>query len=125
MIRKSPIDEHIFQRGLSSAGYDPLASENASNQDRIWFELNPHRKHRLRKMIAGEFPHSPLGSIHPPNVIIVRQLEPGSRQRFPVSIHAVIKFGNRQISYSMSGPESEEDIRQLLNNLIGDGCDDG
>ena len=123
-IDKYPIDEHLIQSGLDLSGYDPLASEHASEQDRKWFEVNQHRTHRSRQLIDGEFPKMPADTGQPPNVTIVRQLESGIRQRFPISIHVVIRHGSRQITYSMPGPEDEDDVRQLLNNLIMGGGDD-
>jgi len=123
-IDKYPIDEHLIHSGLDVGGYDPLASEHASEQDRKWFEINQHRTHRSRRLIDGEFPKTSADTGQPPNVTIVRQLESGVRQRFPISIHVVIRYGSRQITYSMPGPEDEDDVRQLLNTLIMGGGDD-
>jgi hypothetical protein len=50
--------------------------------DRKWFERNPSRAHRLRRAYPGEFPP---GYDPPPGhtlIVLLRQVEPGSRLKF-------------------------------------------
>jgi hypothetical protein len=55
----------------------------AKRLDRDWFRLHPHRSHRLRHAIAGEFPGAPLE-----RYVVVRQVQPGARLRQPFNMTA-------------------------------------
>jgi hypothetical protein len=60
-------------------------SDLAKRSDRDWFCSHLHRSHRLRRMIAGEFPDG--------DWVLVRQLEPGVRLRLPFKALAQFPSG--------------------------------
>ncbi|HME28772.1 MAG TPA: hypothetical protein VKE53_02770 [Pseudolabrys sp.] len=58
--------------------------ENAARSDRNWFDRNPHRTYRVRRMISGEFPQSGQPDIDPAKWspwTLVKQIAPGVRLR--------------------------------------------
>jgi hypothetical protein len=59
----------------------------AKNLDKEWFRSHPHRSHRLRRTIAGEFPDD-AG-----DWVLVRQLQPGVRLRLPFKALAQFPSG--------------------------------
>jgi hypothetical protein len=59
----------------------------AKNLDKEWFRSHPHRSHRLRRTIAGEFPDE-AG-----DWVLVRQLQPGVRLRVPFKALAQFPSG--------------------------------
>lgn len=59
------------------------ASEAASEADRIWFENHPKAFCYLRPRLKDEFPPDPMEEINP--LILVAQIRPGFRMRFPTS----------------------------------------
>lgn len=74
---------------MTATDDDVTGLEQASEGDRIWFEANPHRRHRIRLYIPGE--GLPLQSDPAPRpghglFVAVKQVEPGFRVR--LSFHA-------------------------------------
>lgn len=57
--------------------------EDASEADRLWFEARPHRQHRVRRHVVGEWPVEPPAPTRPGwcRFTLVRQLRPGARLR--------------------------------------------
>lgn len=60
------------------------AVEQASEDDRIWFEANPGRNQRLRAAVPGEY--GPVENEIKSKLVLVTQVEPGFRFRRPVSV---------------------------------------
>lgn len=60
-------------------GVDLAAVERAADDDRRWFLAHPGRQYRLRRFMPGEAPPFDSGDGQP--YTIVRQLQPGMRQR--------------------------------------------
>jgi len=58
-------------------GLDSLASDDASEDDRRWFETNPRAHWRLRPAIDGELPNRPRW-------VVSFQFSPGVRMRVPL-----------------------------------------
>lgn len=54
----------------------------ASDLDRRWFQANPDRNHRIRPVIVGETPDA-----HPGDYVVVHQVRPGRRIRWPFIPH--------------------------------------
>lgn len=123
-FNKTPADMHMFEQAIDVASYDPDVVERAAEQDRIWFDHRPHRSYRARRLIEGEFPKLSRYDSTPPNFTIVRQISPGHRQRFPISLYVVIRYGSGQLIYSIDGPKNEEDVRQLWEELVVGGGND-
>ena len=64
-----------------------LLDASWKDDDRAWFEENPSRAHRLRRLFPGEIDSSLLPGEAPPGhewQIVVRQLEPGIRVKAPL-----------------------------------------
>jgi hypothetical protein len=76
-------------------------SDLAKRSDRDWFCSQPHRSHRLRRTIAGEFPDE-AG-----DWVLVRQLEPGVRLRLPFKALAQFPSG-----------EAPEHVAHAMYDLI-------
>ena len=51
----------------------------AQSLDGEWFRSHPHRLHRIRNAIVGEFPN-----VTPNTYVVVRQVKPGYHERVPV-----------------------------------------
>jgi hypothetical protein len=60
-------------------GLDSQASEDAGEDDRLWFESNPRANWRLRPAIDGELPGRPR-----PRWVVSFQFVPGVRCRIPM-----------------------------------------
>lgn len=63
--------------------------EAASQADAAWFRANPHRRHRIRPAVPGEF--APQGELPPMapgfrRFVAVRQIQPGFRVRIPFRV---------------------------------------
>ena len=82
-----PTDEARIADIRRRSGVDCALQVNPSDgpwkdDDRIWFEQNPTRAHRMRPPFPGEYDAEALDS--PPGhvlIVLVRQVEPGSRIR--------------------------------------------
>src|SRR4051794_40157771 len=64
------------------------AVDRASDLDRGWFKRHPARAHRVRRMVADEYPpealfRTPLGW---PTYTVVKQVLPGTRLRSAVAL---------------------------------------
>jgi hypothetical protein len=68
--------------GVDCALQVNLSDSPWKDDDRIWFEQNPMRAHRMRLPFSGEYDAEALDA--PPGhvlIVLVRQVEPGSRIR--------------------------------------------
>jgi hypothetical protein len=76
--------------GHPVTGTDPalIAAVDASEADRLWFQAHPHRKHRVRPHIPGEWPHGYPERVPPPGwrwFTVIRQVQPGFRVRLALA----------------------------------------
>jgi hypothetical protein len=62
------------------AGVDPVATDTASEDDRVWFEQHPEAEYRMRPALCGEMPDLREG-----DSICVIQVEPGVRVRYALA----------------------------------------
>jgi hypothetical protein len=104
-----------------------MANYDYSELDRIWFEQNPTRSHRLRPRFLGE----PLALATPPDFVpppgwqlwvVVRQLMPGLRTRYPVHVDPEIALDvqrNEYLTHAMLDLMQEKAGQQLSPREIG------
>ena len=78
---------------------DEAAMEAASDDDRLWFDARPRRRHRIRPLIPGELP---LCGIPGEGrwIIVTRNIRPGVRVRLPLHVRRL--------------PPDHEDIAETL-----------
>lgn len=58
------------------------AADQASEQDRLWFEANPGQTRYVRPVVKGEFP--PFAGLRSVSQVLVLQVQPGVRLRHPL-----------------------------------------
>jgi hypothetical protein len=82
--------------------------DQASEEDRVWFEAHPTRSHRVRPFIPGETPEAdPI----PPTHVAVRQVKPGIRVRLPLWLEGEPgpgEFAARRLFELAMGPPNSQ-----------------
>lgn len=58
------------------------AADRAPDLDRRWFETHPGQTRYVRPIVEGEFP--PFAELHSVSHVLVEQVRPGMRLRYPV-----------------------------------------
>jgi hypothetical protein len=88
--------------------------------DRIWFEQNPRRSHRIRRVLEGEFAGTDA------TWAVVRQLEPGVRHRRGLKLPEGLVLPNDEaiahtlfdtLSEAQAAGETQFPIRRLAERL--------
>lgn len=82
----------------------PSPVDLARHLDREWFRSHSHRSHRLRRAVTGEFPEGSTDTW-----VVVRQLEPGVRQRLPFNALVQLPSG-----------EAPEHVAHAMYDLIAE-----
>ena len=102
-LAQSADDEVVYYdettgEGICTRAELKVAQEEASEDDRVWFEQHPLAKGRVRAFIPNEIPVSSQKCEH----VFVRQVKPGIRMRQPLVV------GWQPFTYFRIDPETGE-----------------
>ena len=85
-VHTTQLDE-VYGAGVAVFGEGGLietAETPWGTEDRAWFAAHPDRSHRIREVLPGEFPDLGTPPSALPVYVVVRQVQPGFRVRWPV-----------------------------------------